>query len=158
MDLSPARKFEQMIHPECVDLMAKTWHFANIIRGRREKMITKVYFELFSPTDYLPRFYNFKVRKNKYFDFSATLSANNEGLEDIPTNDMYDWTMINSTHIIRRCNTDLLQCIRYIVKQCTRLSLIFVRYDIAFRPIIIFAPIAMRGRNDFTTRICNNAN
>jgi hypothetical protein len=114
-------------------------HFANSIRGRREKMITKANIRLFSHTsEYVQRRLEFKFRENKYFDFSQTFYENNESLEDIPTNDIENLAMINNIKITTWSNIGLLQFLRYIVKRCTRLSRIFVDDR------IIFAPIAMR--------------
>jgi hypothetical protein len=41
MELYLPQKIQHMTHPEYVYMMARIWHFANSIRGRREKMITQ---------------------------------------------------------------------------------------------------------------------
>jgi hypothetical protein len=153
MKLSLKRIMQQRPHSGYLYHMARTWHFANRIRGRKEKMITKANFQLISPTDYLQCYYQFKVRENKYFDLCLAFHVNPESLEDVPTNDMEDLTMINSIKITPYYNIVLLQFIRYIVKRCTRLSRIFVHSNNSLQAdSIIFAPIAMRSdREEETT-------
>jgi hypothetical protein len=148
MELSLTRKMQQRTYPGYVDLMARTWHFANSIRGSREKMITKANIRFISHINEDDQhFLEFRVHENKYFDLSQTFFVNkNEILEDAPTNDMENLTMINSINIHYESHIFLLQFIRYIVKRCTRLSHIFVNDH------IIFAPIAMTsGQEEDTT-------
>jgi hypothetical protein len=153
MKLALARKIQQRTHPGCVDMMAKTWHFANSIRGRREKMITKAHFMLLSPEEYHPICYNFRVRENKYFYINLQLYLDNESWGDIPTNNMESSAMINCIVITPWCDTDVLRFIRYIVKRCTRLSRIYVLNESSLTADhIIFAPVPTRTyREDETT-------
>jgi hypothetical protein len=91
-------------------MIAKTWHVANSIRGRREKVITNANIWLVSDVEDFRCCSEFKVkvRENKYFDFNVTFYVNNEILEDVPTNDMENLTMINSINIIPMCDMFLL--------------------------------------------------
>jgi hypothetical protein len=148
MEFSLAQKTQQWTDPGWVDTMARTWHFANSIRGRREKMITKANIQLVSHiSEYAQLGLEFRVRENKYFDFSQTFYVNNEILEDRPTNGMENLTMTNSIRILSLCDMLLLQFIRYIVKRCTRLSRISVDDH------IIFAPMTRRSYQEEETTL-----
>jgi hypothetical protein len=155
MELSLERIRQQRTHSGYIDLMARTLHFANSIRGRREKLITKANIRLISRIyEDVPHHLEFSVRENKYFDLSQTFYVNNEILEDAPTNDMEDLTVINSIKITPGSNIGLLQLIRYVVKRCTRLSHIFVLNNYSrTADYIIFAPIAMRSHREEETTL-----
>jgi hypothetical protein len=155
MSLSLERIRQQRTHSGDIDLMARTWHFANSIRGRREKMITKadirpiscIEGDVWDPLE-------FWVREYKYFDFSTTLYVNNEILEDAPKNDMEGLTMINSIKIKPVSNICILQFLRYIVKRCTRLSRIFIlNINSLDAYSIVFAPIAIRSYQEEETAL-----
>jgi hypothetical protein len=73
MNLSLASKIQQRTHSGYVNQMARTWHFANSIQGRREKMITKAKIWLISCIEDAPPYLGFSARENKYFDLCQYL-------------------------------------------------------------------------------------